>query len=362
MHESQINKLIDFTMEVAHGCRHNCSGCMVDKWVSDYPTQEEFDRIDGLLTSFEDANLEMLNFVIGPTDILTSENRDQIMEDPRIHAIARRFLKTTLNCTFLDPRPEVYEQLAAQVEAMIPNGLVKFTVPLEVRHLDNIAYLDGIRKRVAYFESCLKTVKVTRVYSVVNFEESIANDAKRGFTMTEDIMKRAYHVDIHPTSHSDFILPHGRESLREPGNQERFLSSLHMLNDLLVRSRKIAKENGEHFEIVELQMNEGEDWDVIYRNGELYVPPFVVEAFTSFEPEHKVEGPWTFDNIFAQEEMGMFECLQLAQTNGICNGCEFVAKCAERGLQKVMEITNSDRCISTARDMREEFNWERRNA
>jgi hypothetical protein len=121
-----------------------------------------------------------------------------------------------------------------------------------------------------------------------------------------------------------------------------------------------ANERQEHFEIVELQMNEGEDWDVVYRNGEMFVPPFIVEAFSSFEPEHRVDGPWTFENIFRQEEDGMIECLSLAQTNGICDGCEFIAKCAERGVQKVMTITDSEHCISTAREMREEFNWERR--
>jgi hypothetical protein len=362
MHVSQINKLIDFTMEIAQGCRHNCSGCMVEKEDNQYPTAAEFERLDAMLTSFENAGLEMLNFIIGPTDILSTSNRDQIFDDPRIKAIARRFLKTTLNCAFLDPNPQAYERLAQQVEALIPNGLLKFTVPFEVRHIDNIAYIDKIRSRVAYFESCLKTVSITRVYSVVNFEESIANDTKRGFTLTKDILTRAYHVDLHPTSHSDFILPHGRESLREPHNQQRFLTSLHHLNRLLIEARTAANERGEHFEIVELQLNEGEDWDVVYRNGEVFVPPFIVEAFSSFEPEHRVDGEWSFENIYAQEERGMFESMALAQTNGICENCEFIAKCAERGVQQVMAITNADRCISTAREMRHEFNWERRSA
>jgi len=360
MHKSQVNKLIDFTMEIASGCRHNCSGCMVEKEDNRFPTLEEFDRIDRMIDTFETAELEVLNFILGPTDILSSENKNLILEHPRIKQIAQRFLKTTLNCAFLDPKPEVYEKLAEQVEALIPNGLLKFTVPFEVRHIDNPAYIEGIRNRVAYFESCLSTVKITRVYSVVNFEESIANDHKRGFTLTKDILTRAYHVNLHPTSHSDFILPHGRESLRDPVNQENFLSSLEHLNRLLIQSRMAANERQEHFEIVELQMNEGEDWDVVYRNGEMFVPPFIVEAFSSFEPEHRVDGPWTFENIFRQEEDGMIECLSLAQTNGICDGCEFIAKCAERGVQKVMTITDSEHCISTAREMREEFNWERR--
>jgi hypothetical protein len=335
---------------------------MVEKDNNRLPTEEEFDRIDRMLTSFETAELEMLNFILGPTDILSSENKDAILEHPRIKAIAKRFLKTTLNCAFIDPNPRIYERLAEQVEALIPNGLLKFTVPFEVRHLDNPAYVDGIRQKVAYFESCLKTVTITRVYTVINFEESIANDVKRKFTLTKDLLTRMYHTELHPTSHNDFILPHGRDSLRDPENQTRFLTSLHHLNRLLIDARLAATERGEHFDIVELQLSEGEDWDVVYRNGELFVPPFIVEAFSSFEPEHRVDGPWTFESIFAQEEAGMFECLSLAQSNGICGGCEFVAKCAERGVQKVMAITNADRCISTAQAMRDEFNWERRIA
>lgn len=359
MHPSKINKKLDFTMEIANGCRHSCSGCTIDKDNNNFPTDEEFDRLEALIDDLETSDVEMLNFIIGPTDILTSSNKEQIFTDPRIRQIANRFLKVTLNCTFLDPNPEVYKWLAEQVENLIPNGLLKFTVPFEVRHIDNPTYIERIKNTVAYFESLLTTVKITRIYSIVNFEEAIANDYIRGFTMTQDIVRRAFNIDLHPTSHTDFLLPHGRESLRDPNNQERFLISIHHLNDLLIQAYDHSLEENEIFGIVELDVAEGEDWDLVYRNGELYLPPFIVEAFTSFEPEFIVQGPWTFNNIFQQDQEGILEASLLAESNGICGGCEFIGKCAERGMQQIMEITKSDRCISAASHRRHVFQWKR---
>lgn len=359
MHPSKINKLLDFTMEIANGCRHSCNGCTVDKDTNDYPSDAEFDRVEALLEDLDNSGVKMLNFVLGPTDILTSDNKEQIFDDPRIKKIARRFLKTTLNCTFLDPDPKVYDWLAAKVEELIPNGLVKFTVPFEVRHIDNPAYIERIRNTVAYFESQLTTVRITRIYSIVNFEEAIANDYIRGFNMTEEIVRKAFSVNLHPTSHTDFLLPHGRQSLRDPHNQERFLISLHHLNDLLVQAYDASREVDEEFGIVELDVAEGEDWDLVYRNGDLYLPPFIVEAFTSFEPEFKIQGDWTFENIFNQDQAGILEASAMAETNGICGDCEFVGKCAERGVQAIIDITGSDRCLSTAPQKSHVFQWKR---
>lgn len=359
MHPSKINKKLDFTMEIANGCKHSCTGCTVDKDNNQYPSDEQFDRIEALIADLKASDVEMLNFILGPTDILTSSNKEQIFDDPRIQRIAREFLKVTLNCTFLDPNPEVYKWLAEKVETLIPNGLLKFTVPFEVRHIDNPAYIERIRNSVSYFESLLTTVKITRIYSIVNFEESIANDYIRGFTMTQDIVRRAFSIDLHPTSHTDFLLPHGRESLREPYNQERFLISIHHLNDLLIQAYDQSRMENETFGIVELDVAEGEDWDLVYRNGDLYLPPFVVEAFTSFEPEFIIQGDWTFSNIFQQDQFGMLEAMVLGETNGICGGCEFVGKCAERGMQQVIDIVQSDRCISAAPHRRHVFQWKR---
>lgn len=356
----KLHKLVDFTIDIARGCKHSCSGCAVDKENNEFPSESDFDKIDRLFDSFDKNNSEFLNFVIGPTDILSSENKDQILEHPRVKSLARRSAKTTLNCAFIEPNPVAYEELAEQVEALIPNGLLKFTVPFEIRHLDNPVYIEGIRKRIEYFESCLKTVKVTRVYAVVNFEEAIANDTKRGYKITEEIMTRVKKVGIHPLIHTDFILPHGRNDLRDPNNRDRFLISIHHINNLFIETYRIAKDEGQLFDLVELQSNEGDTWEITYRNGKLYTPPFVTEEFICFEPEYILHGEWTYDNIYNFKEDNLIECLDIAHSNNICTGCEFIHKCAERGMQKIMEITKSDRCIAVIKDMREDFNWSRR--
>ena len=110
-----INKMIDFTLEVTNGCQFNCTGCNVDKEGNSWPSEEDFDKIDILIDDLNLNEFPAMNLAIGPTDIMTSANRDAILSSNRIKQLSSKFVKTAINCAFLDPFDENYIRLGKQI-------------------------------------------------------------------------------------------------------------------------------------------------------------------------------------------------------------------------------------------------------
>lgn len=353
-----LGKPIDLTLEISQGCRFSCTGCTVDRDNNDFPTEAEFDRIDALLDDLEANGCALMNLTLGPTDILVSANRAELFQHPRLQRIARRFLKTTLNCSFLYPDEAAYRWLAEQIELLIPNGLVKFTVPFEVNSVRNSGYIGKIAQRIKLVEEHLRSVGLYKVYTVINFEESIEYDRRTKTKMTKELMRRTLDVALHERPHIDFILPQGREDLGQPEIQQRLLASIMRLNELMVEiKQESVTDGGFAFDINELQSQEGEDWDLIYRNGELYLPPFVLEAFTSFDPSYRLPGEWTYRAIYEQEEARKLQQLSYALKTDRCGQCPHVMVCIERGMLDVMEKLKVTHCISAVGMLPEYFNW-----
>ena len=93
MKEDNINKLIDFSLEVSNGCQFNCTGCTIDKVNNDYPSDNEFDKIDYLIDDISKNGFKPMNLQLGPTDLMTASNMDQVLTDKRIKKLAKEIFK-----------------------------------------------------------------------------------------------------------------------------------------------------------------------------------------------------------------------------------------------------------------------------
>lgn len=336
------SRLLDFTLEITSGCRHNCSGCKVDKDDNELPSQEEFGKIIDYIKDLKRNNVALMNLAIGPTDILSYGPLEELGVNKQLQEISRMFLKVALNCSFLTPNLAEYSRLASFIENLIPNGLVKFTVPIEITKINNKKYIETIYNNIATLESMLTSVKISMVYVVINYDALI-----KEYSQTDiDAIYNTSHLKLHKHTHTDFIIPHGRQNLRDPEVSASFLETIHSLNNLLLRTYATKSNDGNDFDLVELNTNEGEDWDVIYRNGEMYLPPFIVEAFTSFDESFKIPKPWSYEATNDLDFDNNLRSIEIAISNNICGSCKHMAKCAERGVQMVMDIVNSDKCIS----------------
>jgi len=355
----RINEnFIDLTLEISRGCSHACSGCTVDRYANQFPTDAEFDRIINMLKDAESNNFIAANLSIGPTDILASENREECLTHPKIKELTTVCNKLALQCAFLNPKPEEYEWLADRVNDLIPGGLLKIAVPFEVKHVNNIKYIETVKNRIKYFESLLKDITITRIYSVINFEETI-NSSKTGDEyLTSDVLKAIHSIDLHPTHHLDYALPFGRKDISDPVIKESFLKTIKIFNLIMPRTQALVDEDGINiYDLNDFQIDEGTDWNIVYHNGNLYRSAFLNEPFVSFDPRFKLSDDWSFASIQQQEHESEVAQYIYAQQTEDCVSCQFLSTCVTRNLLSVMEVMDTKQCLSMLPARPNNFHW-----
>jgi len=355
MKEDSIKKLIDFTLEVTNGCRYNCTGCSIDKDGNSWPTNKEFNRIFALVNDLDKNEFRPMNLQIGPTDIMTSVNKDTVLTSPEIKILAKKFLKTAINCAFLDPFNENYIKLGQQLNWLLKGGLVKFIVPFEAYHIDNKEYVDRIRKRIQLTLDNMPDVKHTKTYLLINYETSSVYDKENNTNITEELILKTYESPVLDGLTADIILPHTRTDLRLEKNSIEFRNAVMKLKEYATSA---YNKYGKSVDIAELRPHEGKDWDIFYKAGKLYMTPFLLEGLASFDTEYEVKGDWTFQGLYNNYISGFLEQIEWASKNTACQGCQLVPECAERGIHTLMKISGITECISPAKSLEDKIVWQ----
>lgn len=354
MKEDNIKKLIDFTLEVTNGCRFSCTGCAVDKEGNSWPSDTDFESIYALIDDLAVNEFKPMNLAIGPTDIMTSVNKDLVLTDPKIKALAKKFLKTSINCAFLDPFTENYVTLGKQLNWLLEGGLVKFVVPFEAYHIDNKEYVDRIRKRIEVTLANMPDVTHTKTYLIINYETSSIYDKEQRANLTEELILKTYKSEILEGLTADIILPHTRADLRIEKNAKEFYAAAMKLKEFISNARN---KYGSDVDIADILPHEGKDWDIFYKAGKLYMTPFLLEGLASFDKAFEVTTDWTFAGLYNTYLDGFLSQVDWANQNSTCQGCQLVPLCAERGIHTLMQIANITDCISPAKTLENKIIW-----
>ena len=349
-----IEKLIDFTLEVTNGCQYNCSGCSVDKEGNSWPSDSDFGRIEYLVDDLAKNDFKPMNLAIGPTDIMTSVNRDQILGSDMVKNLAKKFLKTSINCAFLDPFDENYISMGKKLNWLLEGGIVKFVIPFEAFHIDNKEYINRIRRRRDLVLSQMPNVKHHKTYLVINYETSSIYDKENNTNITEDLILKVYESELIGDFNTDIVLPQTRANLREPEVSSAFLKATHKLKTTMAAARK---KYGYTVEIAETMTHEGKDWDIFYKAGKLYMTPFLLEGLACFDEKFEVTSDWTFDGLYSYYVDGLVSQIDWALNNEDCSSCQFVGMCAERGIHTLMQVVGTNKCISPAKNVENMVIW-----
>jgi hypothetical protein len=351
----QQQKLIDFTLDISHGCKFSCTGCHVDKISGRLPNESEFDRLSVLIDEMSGVGFKAMNLAIGPTDIMTAENKDDILSHPRIKQFAKKFMKTSINCAFLEPHDEDYIEFGKKLNWLLEGKMVKFVIPFEAFHIDNRAYIDKIKHRIAVTLEHMPDVVHTKTYLNVNYETSEIYDRQNNTNLTEDLILKLYSSELLNGLDVDLILPHPRSSLRNPLVAFNFINAAKKLKNTLISARQ--KYGKDAISVAEVKTEEGQDWDIVYKTGKLYMPPFLLEGLASFDEAFEVKNEWTLSGLYDTYNKSIVSQLTWASKNDECSSCQFKGLCAERGIHNLMMITNTKECISPAKSLETEQIW-----
>lgn len=350
-----LTKLIDFTLEVTNGCQFNCTGCNVDKDGNSWPTPEEFQRLNVLIDDLNVNGFPAMNLAIGPTDIMTSINKDKILESNEIKILSDKFLKTVINCAFLDPFDENYISLGKKLNWLLAGKLVKFVIPFEAFHIDNKAYIDRIRRRRDLVLKYMPDVKHTKTYLIINYDTANIYDKENNKNITEELVLKVYESPLLEDFAVDLVLGKARADLRKKDNAQDFIEAARRLKSIMASARS---KYGQSVDIAEVKDSEGRDWDIFYKAGKLYLTPFLLEGLANFDESFEIKGDWSLSGLYESYNNSLVNQINWASESAECNNCQFIAQCAERGIHTLMQIMNTEECISPAKDVEKNIVWD----
>ena len=349
-----LTKLIDFTLEVTNGCQFNCTGCNVDKEGNSWPTSEEFLKLNQLIDDLNNNSFPAMNLAIGPTDIMTSINKDKILESQEIKDLSNKFLKTVINCAFLDPFEQNYINLGKKLNWLLDGKMVKFVIPFEAYHIDNKAYIDRIRKRRDLVLQQMTNVTHTKTYLIINYETAQIYDKENNTNITEELVLKVYDSELLKDFEVDLVLGLSRTNLRDKEKSIAFINAAKKLKSIKALART---KYGNTIDVAEVKDSEGRDWDIFYKAGKLYLTPFLLEGLANFDEAFEIKTDWTLSGLYDTYNSGIMNSLDFAY-NSNCKDCQFIPQCAERGIHTLMQIMNTQECISPAKDVERNIVWD----
>lgn len=334
----------ELVLEVASGCRYNCTGCQVEKENNRIPTEAEFDRLDEMVASLKSNGMDATDLILGPTDILSADNREEFMSHPRMAKLASNFRRLLVNTAFLSKDEADYVWLADKVSKMIPGGTVCSVSPFEIKHLYNEKYIEVLKKRIVTFRDNLVNIDYPKVYTTVavNFDDYLP--------LGQQTIRDARVIKLHSYANGDLILPHGRKGFKTAQDIEDFHKSVDLLTDAILTSTHVSRTTDSASpDLNEFRPGEGTGASLSFRNGSLYFRPFLVEAFDIFHPRFQMSDEWNFEGVYEHHEERIIKGLTYASEVKDCSDCPMSYKCAERGALAIMEHTGRKTCITGAK-------------
>lgn len=334
--------------EVTHGCQYSCTGCTVNKQSSNLPDEEGFNTLIAFLDNLEINSISLAELELGPTDLMSSLNRDEVLSHPSFSVMAKRFQLLTFVVGLILPHEQEYIHLARQINAVSDKVDIGIVTPIELTHVFNEKYLRTIEKNVQVLIEHLDAPLV-EVILQVQFDARF-NQRVVGGIPYDKLVDQIHSLNLPVRTKVNFTLPHGRSKLETELVSKNFLDSIKILNAFYLRDMKRRGALLERRHVPYQLMNPRHSGEVLWHNGELYIRPVINERFTVISESRRFPKPWTYEN---------FEIVSLEMTNrslekGLklddCASCDHLMTCANRGIHEVMDITGSDKCIMLLKD------------
>jgi hypothetical protein len=317
---------------------------------------DDWVKFKKLVVSVEAAGMHPYDLILGPTDILTSANREEVMNDFRMVDLLQHFKFLSITCGFLSTDLQEYEWLARQLNVIMPGKGLTLTIPIKVGYLNNPKYTQGIRDRLKYFTDQLIDITLNEVVTTVVYDEQEVYKISTQEHVNLDMITQSLGVHFGRKKDIDFVIHHGREGFANLLNRDRFLRSARSLA-LVTRDAKESLPEYGIKETNDMVPHEGRDTTVIYNNGRLYHRPFLMEHLPYFDPIFEVKGEWVANTLIEERSEQLVEGLTFAVEHPLCKGCPAMTLCADRGVHAIMKHLGAQECITDLNQSLEGISW-----
>ena len=344
MLSQQISMSFNISLEVLTGCRYSCAGCTVEKNFAPLDVSEK--DTDDLVVMLDDLiadGYRLLEFRVGPTDIISADNGFPALKHRLTREFGKRYKALNLNMAML--HDEGLVELAEILDEVIPGKLLSVTLPITLKNTHNDKYIGELKKRVLYFKGLLKTVNFNRIYLTLNVgEENLKH-------LSTESYDHAHELDLGVDLVVEFPFAHSRKGFGNLLVVDEFKADLVEFVDFMK-----TRVNTRGFRPLQPAILEG--FEFTYRGGLLYSVPVVVESLPMFHPMFVVDRPWTAQSIYAYKEQHYYNNLETFLEHPECGDCMFLDHCARGDVHRIMNLIGTDKCLTDSKNRWEYFHPE----
>lgn len=328
---------LNINFELLNGCRFKCPGCHVETNAQQPIDEGEYEKLEKLITSFENSLYAPFIAFVGPTDFLVADNFMATFSDPKVIEIFHHFKRLSIQTTYLDIRN--VEKVAALLKRAYSDMEIEINIVVDPAKILDEGYLRVIEKNKDAFLKALgrDDVRTFGIMNVYDYDKTKIPDLLRDYDFMHKRVQHLFETTI------DYNFSIGRNA--SLSNEEFFELSERikkLFDDSLVSDEKATYLRFSFGKLtdslIERQYN--------YRGGELYYSPLMYERFVAFKDELKVPlQNYTAAEIEDYEQTILLEQYNYASSTEECAECPFLGSCVDRGILHLMSCYGVKKCL-----------------
>lgn len=328
----QHRQRLEITLDLFKGCEHSCAGCHVDKelggHLSDVPV------ILTLMNELVAAGYVAFDLGIGPTDVMSSTNANEVLADKTVREMIQLFHQTTLNAAFLDKGIDNYIALCKVVDECAPDKPIRFLIPAAPASFKNPKFGELIVDKLNLIKETLSDAFLNEAGFVIN---CTADTIAENF---HSYMNSSFAIDF-PVDKDDILnIPYGRGNRRDIviGDAIKYVS--HRISGFY----KTLNGTDERRRNPDLCFHTGTMMNLLYSDGKLYWVPFLKDDCVFIDTAFEVPRPWTMENLLTVRTEASNRSIEYLKDTP-CMSCTYLSSCAEKGITSIMEKMSIKECL-----------------
>lgn len=311
---------VEVHADILNGCDSNCAGCYI-------PRKNKNFELKTLYNALTTGVYYPDEITIGPTDIFSAVNFDELMKDPylkKIYGISSIAYTTSLDVNYHEIK-EKLEEIWSIYEGIDRIPDIDFKIVLD---LDR--YLNGDLEE---YEKKLRLFKDGSVQLRINYYRGIFD--KISYNELSNRVREDYNAPI-------IITPSFFNNNNKSGKVSDLSNSFVM--DMVMQ--EIEPENLGLYTMYDANFSGHGCANLSFYNDDLYMNPFIYDGVLQRGEEFKIKN---IDEDFLERNMRMANDLP-------CIDCEWMMSCCERNIPFYLNSRGMKHCILPKKYMRNNAN------
>lgn len=320
---------VDLTLDVLNGCEHKCPGCFVQR-KNDFMEQDLL-KVESLVEQLDSAKYDLNELFIGPTDIFSAINFEELIQSDTFKRISKHFTVTATS-TLLNDTADVHRKLE----------FIRRELPHREREMELFVVLDLTKysKRDWFYLNHLhRNIQLFydwNVFFIVN-------------VYSEDMFNEVNLTDLTVQLKKDF----GTKLRINPsyfrGTSKRHLERYAKLHKRMLESQVSAENISDIFlNMTDVYFNSYTLKAYCYSAGKLSIMPFIYEAIPQDNDTFDVKmmgAKYDLADLDRAHHELTLRQYKYAEATKSCTDCEFLASCVSRNVLAYMESRQITKCF-----------------